>query len=260
MRLPEHSTCASCVSRMAAVQQMPRSRSLPGLMALGTSSLSDKGHHRKGTLGYHLDAPVDRQSPSPATDHVKSLAMSLSKPSWRLAATEPRPAEQPNNISKNMRHPRVAPAWLKHDKQVLRFYGFFQESVAERMDENCRYRNVVLMYCLEDGTVRISEPKVENSGIPQGEYLRRHHVPKPDGSGNLGPTDFRIGEELEIYGRVYHITGCDRFTRWFFEENGLELPEDETVPKDMWHKSYTFSKLLRRAAFRTRGALLRRSI
>lgn len=53
-------------------------------------------------------------------------------------------------VPKNMLHPRVAPAWLKHDKQVLRFYGFFQEHVTDRADENCRYRQVLFMYYMED--------------------------------------------------------------------------------------------------------------
>lgn len=35
--------------------------------------------------------------------------------------------EEEDIIPKNMRHPRLSPAWLKHEKQVLRWYGFFQE-------------------------------------------------------------------------------------------------------------------------------------
>ena len=28
--------------------------------------------------------------------------------------------------------------------------------------------------------LQISEPKVENSGIPQGVFIKRHRIPKPD--------------------------------------------------------------------------------
>ena len=36
-------------------------------------------------------------------------------------------------------------------------------------------------YFLEDDTIYIYEPKVENSGLPQGVFLKRHKVPAPDG-------------------------------------------------------------------------------
>ena len=36
--------------------------------------------------------------------------------------------------------PSIAPKWLKHDRQALRFDGYFQESVVERRDENFRIR------------------------------------------------------------------------------------------------------------------------
>lgn len=51
--------------------------------------------------------------------------------------------------------------------QVLRFYGYFQEAVTESNIENHRVRRVVLMYYLEDDSVQVTEPKQDNSGIPQ---------------------------------------------------------------------------------------------
>jgi hypothetical protein len=208
--------------------------------------MSDK-HHKTATLVYKLGDQCDNFKGPPPTDQIVRIATKLSKPSWRLEATRSAPRIGPQvddtpGVPKNMQWPRVCPAWLKHDKQVLRFYAFFQESVAERADENSRYRHCVIMYCMEDGTVRISEPKIENSGIPQGQFLKRHRVPRNDGSGMLGPGDFRVGEDLEIYGRIFHVTGADRFTRWFFEENGIDLGPDEPVVEDMWEKNYKFSK------------------
>merc|ERR1719183_3341417 len=89
----------------------------------------------------------------------------------------------------------------------------------------------------------MTEPKVENSGIPQGQFLKRHRVPRDDGKGMVGPDDFRVGQEITLYGRVYHLTGCDRFTRWFYEENGIELENDEMLPVDDWSKSYKLQKV-----------------
>merc|ERR1740138_420007 len=88
----------------------------------------------------------------------------------------------------------------------------------------------------------MSEPKVENSGIPQGAFLKRHRVPRPDGQGLVVPDDFRCGKDITLYSRTYHITGCDRFTRWFYEENGIDVGEDEPVVQDLWQKTYRFNK------------------
>lgn len=50
---------------------------------------------------------------------------------------------------------------------MLRFYGYFQESVVESNIENHRVRRVVLLYYLADDTLQVTEPKQDNSGIPQ---------------------------------------------------------------------------------------------
>lgn len=65
---------------------------------------------------------------------------------------------------------------------------------------------------------------------------------KEDQSGFLGPGDFRVGEDIVMYGRRFHITGADRFTRWFFEDNGIELGPDEPVVEDLWEKNYKHTK------------------
>jgi len=225
-----------------------KSSSVPGLLTLGTTPPNTTyDRHKKITLEYRVDGPIDKHRGGIPSEQVIRVASMLGKPSWRLEATKVLPRTGPPiddlpGVHKNMKWPRVAPAWLKHEKQVLRFYAFFQEAVDERPDENSRYRHCIIMYCMEDGTIRISEPKVENSGLPQGQFLKRHRVQRADGSGYLGPGDFRVGEEISIYGRNFHITGADRFTRWFFEENGIQLGPDEPVVEDLWEKSYKFSK------------------
>lgn len=229
-----------------ASQSMTKSASVPGLMKLGTSapSLSNDRFHRSSTLTFRLDSAVDTHKGATPSEDAKNIANMLRNPAWRLAATE-RPVTPPmpeDSLPKNMLHPRVAPAWLKHDRQVLRFYAYFQETVTERGDENSRYRNVTIAYHMEDGTVRIQEPRVENSGIPQGVFLKRHQVPRQDGAGFLGPDDLRCGENVVIYGRTYHVTGCDRFTRWFYEQNDIDVGEDEPLVQDLWQKTYRFRK------------------
>lgn len=49
---------------------------------------------------------------------------------------------------------------------MLRFYGYFKESVVESRLENYRIRKVTIFYFLEDRSIMITEPKQTNSGAP----------------------------------------------------------------------------------------------
>lgn len=44
----------------------------------------------------------------------------------------------------------------------------------------------------------------------------------------------RVGEAVTLYGRTFHIVGCDSATRELFRSRGMELPPDEAPepPKD----------------------------
>lgn len=92
---------------------------------------------------------------------------------------------EPNNIVYGERKPpendyipRIQPPWLKFDRKVLRFLAYFQESVVETANENYRIRKCVVYYYLEDGTIHVTEPRVENSGIVQGLFIKRQKIPK----------------------------------------------------------------------------------
>jgi hypothetical protein len=132
--------------------------------------------------------------------------------------------------------PQVPPKWLKHDRQTLRFYAYFQEPVVEMREENFRVRKCIMYYYLEDDSMYVVEPKVENSGIPQGVFLKRHKFPKPDGD-YYHWSDLDASKEIEIYGRVYRITGYDDFTRRFYQDNGAELAPQEEPPKDKFEET-----------------------
>jgi EF-hand domain-containing protein 1 len=99
--------------------------------------------------------------------------------------------------------------------QVLRFFAFFKESVHSSAMENYRVRRCILYYYLEDGSLHIAEPKVENSGIPQGVFVKRHRVPL-EGAKTPTPIGIEhlfIGAELKIYGRVFRLVDADPATR-----------------------------------------------
>lgn len=140
------------------------------------------------------------------------------------------------------------PAWVAYDRKVLRFYAYFKEAVFSSPIEHFRVRKCVVYYYLEDDSVHIAEPRVENSGIPQGVFIKRHRIPKNDNTF-VNLNDLYIGAELSLYGRVFRLIDCDSFTRQFFSDNGVNLGEPEEIPVDPFTKKNTtevgtFKKLM----------------
>lgn len=61
--------------------------------------------------------------------------------------------------------------------------------------------------------------------------LQPCRVAKADGS-ELGTADLRVGTPVPLYGRMFHIVGCDAFTRTFLEEQGVTMPDDLEWPSE----------------------------
>lgn len=51
------------------------------------------------------------------------------------------------------------PSYVKMDRHVLRFFGFFKESVVESNLESFRVRKLIIYYYLEDDSIELVEPK-----------------------------------------------------------------------------------------------------
>ena len=81
---------------------------------------------------------------------------------------------------------------------------------------------MTIFYYLEDKSIMITEPKVTNSGTPQGAFLKRQMVVKMDGSqAPFMPSDFAIGSDVNIYGRIMRIYDCDDYSRQFYAVSTL---------------------------------------
>ncbi|KAF7694415.1 EF-hand domain-containing protein 1 [Silurus meridionalis] len=128
--------------------------------------------------------------------------------------------------------PSFIPAYVTYDKKVLRFYGYFQQEVLYSPEESWRVRPVVLYYYLEDDSMCVMEPRLKNSGIPQGKLLKRQRMPKNKCSEHYHWKDLNLAMDLCLYGTVYRITQCDAFTREFMESHGIELNDPERIPSD----------------------------
>ncbi|MCI4395685.1 hypothetical protein PGIGA_G00194930 [Pangasianodon gigas] len=124
------------------------------------------------------------------------------------------------------------PAHVAYDKKVLRFYGYYQQEVLDSPEERWRVRPVVFYYYLEDDSMCVMEPEVENSGMPQGKLLKRQRLPKNERGEHYHWKDLNLAADLRVYGTVYRITHCDACTQEFMESQGIALNDPEPTPSD----------------------------
>ncbi|KAL8623691.1 hypothetical protein ACOMHN_004756 [Nucella lapillus] len=124
------------------------------------------------------------------------------------------------------------PAHVAWDKKVLKYNGYYKQTVHESQNEFYRVRPVDIYYYLEDDSIAVIEPHVENSGMPQGKLIKRQRLPKNDRGDNWHWKDLNNGMNVTFYGKVFRITNCDKFTCDFLESEGLEVNPPEGQPKD----------------------------
>ncbi|XP_056151069.1 EF-hand domain-containing protein 1 [Lampris incognitus] len=134
------------------------------------------------------------------------------------------------------------PAYVALDKKVLRFYAYFKQDVLHSPDEEFRVRSVVIYYYLEDDSMCIIEPLVENSGIRPGKLIKRQCLPKNDHGDHYHWKDLNVGMDLMVYGMMYHITRCDDYTQQFLESEGIIVNDPEPTPVDPYISSRTQPK------------------
>ncbi|EGZ23722.1 hypothetical protein PHYSODRAFT_486787 [Phytophthora sojae] len=128
-----------------------------------------------------------------------------------------------------------------------------------------RVRRVVVCFYLSDRSISISEPRVANSGISQGEFMRRTVARKSGNKSNslprenisddfYSPEDFRIGGELRLYGRIFHIVDCDAATRSFYSEAlGETLASPRMYPDESRSRMDEVDELKNTLRVRTRA-------
>ncbi len=139
-----------------------------------------------------------------------------------------------NHFGENITE-QFQPDWVKLEKQVLRFYGYFKESVVELKVEHSRIRKLTLYYYLVDDSINITEEREMNSGIPQGAFLKRGKV-KKDAVSYMNFKDLRVGDSICIYGKYIRLYDCDDYTREYYNGLGMSQPTCEEVPVDNMHE------------------------
>ncbi|KAL5013732.1 hypothetical protein ScPMuIL_008002 [Solemya velum] len=137
------------------------------------------------------------------------------------------------------------PGYVGWDKKVLRFNAYFKQTVHESQNEYFRVRPVDIFYYLEDDSIAVVEPHVENCGMPQGKLIKRQRLPKNDQGDNWHWKDLNNGVNVTFYGKVFHIINCDKFTTDFLESEGITVNESEGIPTDPYVQKRTDAAALR---------------
>ena len=132
----------------------------------------------------------------------------------------------------NQSFPTRLPQWIKFDKNVLKFVGYFVESVVESAYENYRIRKCNIFYYLEDDTMHIDEIREENSGIVQGYFVKRQRCEKEGEPGVfIHWRDINLSSEIFLYGKKFRICKCDEFTKKFYEDKNIKLNPPAEIPE-----------------------------
>jgi hypothetical protein len=160
-----------------------------------------------------------------AASRMAASSAALASTQASLAASAARPAPSAKAGTEPFEPPRAQLAGLK-----LTFRGFFQEAVPESATEQTRKRVLVLQYHLVDDMTEILEPEVRNDGLAHGKFLKKMPLPQ------VTLDTLRVGNELEICGRVIHLTACDDFSRNYFESIGVQQNANEHEEKDAFGK------------------------
>ncbi|XP_049980024.1 EF-hand domain-containing protein 1 isoform X2 [Alexandromys fortis] len=184
-----------------------------GLPFLPGSSFTDStktAFHRSQTLGYRNGyAVVRRPTVGIGGDRLHYNQLSQAELD-ELANKAPILTYGP---PKQAPPAEFVPAHVAFDKKVLKFSAYFQEDVPISSEEHYRIRHVNMYYYLEDDSMSVIEPVVENSGIPQGKLVKRQRLAKNNVGDHYHWKDLNRGIDITIYGKTFRIVDCDRFTQ-----------------------------------------------
>lgn len=93
---------------------------------------------------------------------------------------------------------QVIPHYVLFAQKCLNFKAFFRQSVYNSPSEHHRIRHVNIIYFLEDDTLCVNEPPVDNSGFQQGKLVRRGKIPKNHDNDVYHWKDLNVGINIGI--------------------------------------------------------------
>ena len=140
------------------------------------------------------------------------------------------------------KQPPFEPSFVGLDGKVLRFVAEMTDAVPENLGEPYHERRFTIFYYLVDDSMQIVEQRKNNSGYMQGLFMKRHKVPRASNASAYNETefvslhDFAETDNIVVYGRVFSLTGCNKFTEEFYRVNGLQLAFSALDPEPSWRE------------------------
>lgn len=93
-------------------------------------------------------------------------------------------------------------------------------------------RRFIIFISLADGTIKIMEPPIRNSGIIGGLFLSARKVKRPGCDPNMPnyyePKDFWIGQVVTIYSHRFRIDSADLYVYRYMQDH-QEMFASETI-------------------------------
>jgi hypothetical protein len=168
---------------------------------------------------FNMEVPALLKRPTTAPVSSSYFSKEVDSPndvSGRYSLLRQKKDRENNRISLPFCPSSKLPSFIENDRRVLLFNAYYEEEVSHPEERRVMFCD--FFFYVEDGTIEIIQTKQENSGIPQGVYLRRSKAEKPKGSDDDSSEyyeidDLKIGNEIEIYSRIFHIVNCNESTR-----------------------------------------------
>jgi len=203
------------------------SAALPFLPGYTFTDPAKNQFHRKQTLTFKNGFIIPKGENIAGLTQADIDELANTKPSLTYGQSKPEPAQD------------FVPAHVAFDKKVLLFNAYFKQTLNESDKEYYRVRPVKIYYYLEDDSISIVEPIVENSGIPQGKLIKRQRLPKNDQGEHWQWKDLNIGTNVVFYGKTFHTYDCNNYTKDFMQSEGIMLNPVEVCPADPYTLSRT---------------------
>jgi len=198
---------------------------------------------------YNLKDSYDPDTMNSLRNLIKSTSIDLSKNRYEtrkesLRYQSPSYIPSTNNLRVNQSQQILMPQWLKFDKNVLKFTGYFVEHVTESAYENYRIRACNILYYLEDDAIHVVELKSENSGMVQGDLIKRQRIQYQDlqdplTKKDISWKDLNLQKNVLICGKNFRLCSCDKFTQNFYQKNGIALNPPEKIPEYDFGQKYS---------------------
>lgn len=227
---------------------------LPGFRPSNLRPMSAKNQSLSFVNGYmmvrsqlpsrHLPYEANRSSPGsrPMTAPIgmSKEVLDSTDVSGRYSFFRKREDRENCNIALPFCPESKLPSFLEHDRRVLLFNAYYEEDVLQSAIEEKRIHTCEVYFYVEDGTMEIIQTKQENSGIVQGLFLRRSKIAKPGSSRYYEIEDLKIGSQVVMYSRTFHIASCNESTRNYvlkycgWDEEDVEI---FPLPRDRFAES-----------------------